>query len=259
MIKRVNFTGRRRVPRERLEIEVYPGEPRTFDATFNFAELDLLDHAAVILEATCAGSSVVRRFEFGEVCAIVPPTDRQLSDLNGENVFFTLKVVDQTERFGRIVGLAENIRPTKGELQESTGRQGILPVEPYELGSELWKLEFRDHHVFLLVNKEIPALADCADPLFYTVIYPAVVTRILERALNEGTDVEEEENDRWPAMWLRFGQQIHPEREKPPISEDDEARAEWVDEVTRAFCERHNFRDIYVSAQANSSDLGGLL
>ena len=36
MIKRVNFTGRRRVPRERVSVAVYDGHPRVFDA-----ELDL--------------------------------------------------------------------------------------------------------------------------------------------------------------------------------------------------------------------------
>lgn len=107
MIKRVNFTGRRRVPRDRVEIKVFEGQPRRFDATINLDGLRFLPNAAVYLEATCAGSSVIRRFSFGEVGAIQPPTERELADVNGENVFFTLKVVDRAERFGRILGLAE--------------------------------------------------------------------------------------------------------------------------------------------------------
>ena len=39
MIKRVNFTGRRRIPRDRIDIEVHDGQPRTFDAKIDLEEL----------------------------------------------------------------------------------------------------------------------------------------------------------------------------------------------------------------------------
>src|SRR5262249_5795404 len=91
--------GCRRTPRGRVDIEVYDGQPRRFDATINLAEFQFLPHAAVVLEATCAGSSVIKRFEFGEVESIRAPQDRSLREIEGQNVFFALKVIDRTERF----------------------------------------------------------------------------------------------------------------------------------------------------------------
>jgi hypothetical protein len=149
MIKRVNFTGRRRIPRAKVDIEVYDGTPRSFDATINLEELQLLPEAAVFLEATSRGSTVIKRFAFGEVGCIRPPEDRSLTEVEGENIFFTLKVVNLTDR--RLLGIAEHIRPQRAGKQTAAGRRGILPVEPAELGQELWRLQFGEQDVFLLV------------------------------------------------------------------------------------------------------------
>ena len=199
MIKRVNFTGRRRISHDRVNIEVYDGQPRTFDAAINLEGLPLLPKAAVFLEATCARSNAIKRYNFGEVGNIRPPENRSLVEIEGENVFFTLKVVDRTERFGRILGIAEQIRPQRAGKQTAAGRRGILPIEPVELEQRLWWLEFREHDVFLLVNKDIPDLAERArsDPLFYAAVYPEVVRRVLEEAITEDVDIEEEDDDRW--------------------------------------------------------------
>lgn len=174
MIKRVNFTGRRRIAREHVEVEIYDGQPRRFDAHIDLKNLNFLPHASVVMEAMCAGNSLVSRFHFGTVDTLVPPPDRLLHDLSGEHVFFTLKVIDRSERFGRILGIAENVRAAKGGTLTAVGRRGILPIERVDLGQQLWRLEYREHDVFLLVNKQVSELATRAgnDPLFYAVVYP---------------------------------------------------------------------------------------
>jgi hypothetical protein len=253
MIKRVNFTGRRRIPRAKVDIEVYDGTPRRFDATINLDGLQLLPEAAVFLEATSRGSTVIERFTFGEVGSIRPPKERLLKEVEGENIFFTLKVVDLTDR--RLLGIAEHIRPERAGTQTAAGRRGILPVEPAELGQELWQLQFGEQDVFLLVNKEVPGLVDRTrtDPVFFAAVYPAVVRTILARAIAENVDVEED-GDHWPILWLRFGKNLHPARENPPKSDDPkEDRDEWIDEVARAFCETHALKDKYLSATPAAS------
>lgn len=254
MIKRVNFTGRRRIPRSRVDIEVYDGQPRTFDAAIDLKGISLLPHAAVYLEAMCAGSNVVERFCFGEVGNVVPPPDRRLQELEGENVFFALKIVDRTERYGRLLGIAEHIRPQRAGKQTAAGRRGILPVEPYELGQQLWKLEFREHDVHLLVNKSIPGLVERvrSDPLFYSVVYPEVVRCVLTEAIAENVDIEED-SDRWPVLWLRFGRNLHPMRESPPSKDaSEDEKDEWIGDVVEAFCETHALRDKYAAASAGN-------
>jgi hypothetical protein len=250
MIIRVNFTGRRRIPRDRVEIAVYEGQPRTFDAAINLDGIPLLPHAAVYLEAMCAGSTVIKRFAFGEVGDIKPPKNRALVDLDGENVFFTLKVIDRTEQFGRILGIAEQLRPQKAGKQTVAGRRGLLPIEPVELRQQLWKLEYREHDVFLLVNKNVPGLIDRfrSDPFFHAAVYPDVVRQILTLAIAANVETDEEDN-RWPVLWLRFGKKLHPANADAPKPDDpEEDREAWVEEIVDAFCEVHALKDKYVTA-----------
>lgn len=257
MIKRVNFTGRKRIPRDRVHIEVVDGQPRTFNATFNLDGAALLPHAAVILEAMCAGSPVVERFDCGELGSLQPVRNRALEEIEGENVFFTLKVVDRTQRFGRILGIAENVRPERSGKLTASGRRGILPIEPKDLGEEVWQLEFREHDVFLLVNDKIPGLVDRArmDPLFYATVYPEVVRRVLASAIDENVDIDEDD-DRWPVLWQRFGKRLHPEGAPPPNPEDTkEEIVDWVEEVVKAFCQTHSMKAKYLAALSNA--IGG--
>jgi hypothetical protein len=256
MIKRLNFTGRKRIPRERVQIEVFDGLPRTFSAAISLHDINLPDDAAVYLEATCAGSTVLQRFDFGRVGKIAPKSSPRLTEVQGENVFFTLKVVDISEVFGRILGVAENIRPERAGTQTVAGRRGILPIEETDLDQEIWKLEFREHDVFLLVNKRIPGLVDrvSADPMFYALIYPEVVRQVLTRAIAENVEPDDAD-ERWPLLWLRFGRGLHPEFQAPPgVDDSREEVLEWVDEVVAGFCEQHGLRDKLLASAISESD-----
>lgn len=238
MIKRVNFTGRRRIPRHRVRIEVHEGPPRTFEAAIDLSEFRFPPDAAVFLEALSAGSTVVRRFSLGTAGAIQPPEDRNLNDIPGENVFFTLKVVDRSQRFGRILGLAEHIRP-QGERSDPVGR-GLLPIQPAALGEQLWRLEIREFGPCLMIHQEVPGWTEMvrSDPLVQAAVFPAVLRQCLHAALAENADPDEEE-ERWPVQWLRFGRGMHPERASPPAPDSPEGREQWVEEVVDAFCQRH--------------------
>jgi hypothetical protein len=254
MIKRLNFTGRKRIPRNKIEIIVHDSQPRTFDAKIDLDELSSFPDAAVYLEATCAGSSIVKRFDFGKVNHIQPPENRQLTDLEGQNVFFTLKVVDRSEKFGRILGLTERIHPQKTGPQTIPGRRGILPIEPSDLGQQLWRLEFRENYVVLLVNRSVPGLADRirSDPLLYSSVYPSIIRHVLNVTLSENVDVDEEE-DRWPVLWLRFGMQLHPDQAEPPQPDaPSQDREDWIEQIVEAFCENHKLMDKYRAALTES-------
>jgi hypothetical protein len=249
MIKRFNFTGRKRVPRKRVAIEVYDGKPRTFAAAIDLDGMGFLNSAEVKLEATCAGSNVVKRFDFGTVEKIVPPAGSQLEDLEGENVFFSLKVIDKSERFGRILGIAENIRPVHAGKQTATGRRGILPVEHAELGNELWRLDFKENDVFLLVNRNVSGVSERFgyDPLFFAVLYPNIIRTILHRAIEEQPDVDAQD-DRWPVLWLNFGRKLQSEHAYPPPPDESEACDEWVEDVVSQFCNLYRLKAKYAEA-----------
>lgn len=258
MIKHVNFTGRKRLRQSVAQIVVHDGKPRTFDAKIDLSDTRMPVDAAVFLEAMCAGSTNVERFAFGKVGSIVPPLDRRLTRIDGEHVFFALKVVDQSERFGRLLGIAENIRPHKAGKLTSAGRQGILPIDTAELGQEVWRLDFGEHYVCLHVNAGMPELKERArwDPFFYAVVYPAVIRQVLEKALRMGTEADEAD-EKWPSAWLRFGRDLHPERAQPPTAESAEEECdEWINDIVGAFCESHHLKDDFarVLSQANGGE-----
>lgn len=254
MIKRVNFTGRRKIPRDRVYIEVYDGNPRPFAATIDLDRIQLLPHAAVFLEATCAGSPAIQRYRFGEVGHIRPKDDCLLTGLEAENVFFTLKIVDHTDRFGRLVGIADSIRPQRGGKQTSAGKRGILGIEPKDLGQRVWELDFEGPQVILYVNSNVPGMMEqVRDPVFYAAAYPEVVRQVLQEAIDEDVDIEEDE-DRWPHLWLRFGKSTHPAKQMPPKRDDPkDERSSWVAEVVKAFCDAHKFADAYRTAVLTSN------
>lgn len=248
MIKRFNSLGRKRVPRNCVTIDVEDGDPRTFSAEIDFGSHTWDADASVVIEVTCAGSSLVQRFDCGTVGDINHPRALPLHDLHGQNVFFSLKIIDTSQRIGRLLGVAENIRPFTTGKQTVSGRKGILPVEHAPLGQELWRLEFREQDVFLLVNQEVPGLAESirADPVFFSLIYPQLVRQILHRAILEGADADED-NDRWPVLWLTFGRKLHPDHEEPPTSTDgDELIEDWIELIVAEFCKTHELKSKYL-------------
>jgi hypothetical protein len=248
MIKRFNSLGRKRIPRSCVSISVEDGEPRTFSAHIDFGEHQWDPNGAVVLEATCAGSSLVQRFNCGTVDQLKQPAGLELNDLHGQNVFFSLKIIDNSQHVGRLLGVADNVRPLTTGKQTVSGRKGILPVEHASLGQELWKLEFRDHDVFLLVNQDVPGLSESirSDPVFFSLIYPQVMRQVLHRAIAEGAEPDEDD-DRWPVLWLTFGRKLHPDHEDPPTPSDgDELIEEWVDLIVAEFCRLHELKDKYI-------------
>lgn len=78
----------------------------------------------------------------------------ELANLQRQNVFFSLKVIDRTESIGRSFRVAENIRSIQGGEKTATGRRGILPVEKKDLGDELWRLEIEAKMCALAIGRD---------------------------------------------------------------------------------------------------------
>jgi hypothetical protein len=197
----------------------------------------------VYIEATCAGSATVERHLLGTVGGLSGPVRKTLSQVTGEKVFFTIKVVDSTDQFGRILGLAEQIHPQhKGEKQAAE-RPGILPIVLKELGPQIWKLEFEESGVVLAVNKQILGFKDRlrTDVKIFAAIFPEIIRRILERAIAENGDPNDPE-DVWPNTWLRFAMDFAPITKCPSKSDLENDREDWIEEVVDLFCQAHDLK-----------------
>jgi len=257
MIKRINSLGRKRIARDCVAIAVHDGLPRRFSATIELPDSGWPQDAVVVMEAMCAGSPVVKRFGCGTIGSLTFPQEVELDGITGQNVFFALKVIDHSEKIGRLLGVAENIRPVETGKQTEAGRRGILPVESVALGQQLWRLDFRDHDVYFLVNDAVDGLSERmrSDPMIYSLVYPEVIRQILARAIDQNIDLEEAD-DRWPYLWLSFGKNLHPGSEKPPSPDDEESKEDWIEQVVASFCQMHFLREKYSMASTRSDSAG---
>ena len=111
MIRRFNYTGRKKIPRDSIHITVLKGlEGREFEANIRAADLDLPADARLFIEAH--HKSDYMRFDFGTVGAQRPPADRRLTAFyEGARILFRVKVVAVGDQAGKIIAEADQIKP----------------------------------------------------------------------------------------------------------------------------------------------------
>ena len=254
MIRRMNYTGRRRVARSRVTVRVRPapGGGWAFDADIDLAEYGFPADARVFVEAYNATSYM--RFAFGSVGAPAAPADTRLAAITGGPLpRFRVKVVDMRSRFGLLLGVADKIVPLRAD-EAATPRQSLLPVEFRELGSRVWRLDVDDWPV-LELNRRIADLGEVARSAdaFAALVYPEVVRRVLEEAVLvlDNTDPEVDDDD-WPGLWLRYACSL-PGVPAPPDGVDEQARVqqrEWIEHAVDAFCRARGMRGRFERAIA---------
>lgn len=246
MIRRMNYTGRKRIARSRVNVRLLPatGGGWAFDADFDLADYEFPSDASVFVEAYNATSYM--RFGFGTVGAITPPADTRLFDITaGPLPKFRVKVVDTRTRFGLLLGVTDKLIPLRPD-EELARRQSLLPVEFRELGNRVWRLDLSDWPV-LELNRRIADLGEVARSAdsFAALVYPEVVRRILHEAVieQECTDPSFDDDD-WPGLWLTYACSL-PNVAQPPEGGDERARAlqaDWIERAVDAFCRSREMR-----------------
>lgn len=262
MINHFNYTDRKRVRHHMVRLTVDAGPPRRFDAAFDFSAIEVPADARIYVYALAGGSSTVMRFPFGTVAEPAPPpAGTALTELAGSAVHFTVKIVDERDDVGRLVGLCENMRPSApGEPDETAGRLSILPVNACDLGERVWRLNFAKGRPWLEVNNQIAGVnmewVARNDDAFFALVYPEVVRRILRRVTVHHGRFEVTNDDDWQAQWLRFAAHWHPDKSgPPPVGNADapseaevDATEEWIDAVVDRFCWNNGVRTKYEAA-----------
>jgi hypothetical protein len=241
-ISRLNYTGRKRIPRERIMIGVNgSGQSAVLGATFNLQGLGFPDTARVVLEAQAGWT--VQRFEFGTVSHYAQPLDVRLSEFQSTNgLLFRLKVIATGDADGRLLGVADQLKPS-GDVEQAA-LQSFVVVRPQDLGDRVWKIDFDESQPLLLVNSRLPDHHDFLKRKdVAALVLPDALQRILERAADVGADDELE--DGWRTVALRMGERLA-SRPFPAVA-DDEDRDRWVDEAVGAFSRRHQLIDVFVA------------
>jgi hypothetical protein len=256
MQRRFNYTGRKKINRSAIRLTLLPRNdgPQAFDAKIDLGGLDLPEHANVYVEAYHKASYM--RFQFGRVGEIAAPEDRVLRDIDGgASALFRVKVVDESGEHGQILAEVDGLSPLNGD-DAAANRLSLLPVVTEDLRQAVWRLNFSNDRPVLVLNRDIENIALIAhgDEHFFSLVYPAVVQRILIEIFQDGDahDVDGDPDD-WHCQWLKFVCQLPGVTEPPKRGEDDdeslrERQMIWIEKAAVGFCERYQVRDRYVRA-----------
>jgi hypothetical protein len=244
MIRRLNFTKRKKIPRQNISIRLMQAGSGqfTFSADLQLAGLGLPDNAWVFVEAYRA--NIFMRFPYGEVHALATPEVHRLGQFPEKVLpLFRVKIVGRGASEGLILAVADQLVPLKPEEEPGT-RISLLPVEYKDLGQRVWDLDITSQPV-LVLNQGLQRAGEVArtEPSFLALAYPEIFRRILYAVLvEEEIDDPSMDPDMWQCQWLRFSQLIKGVPDLPKSSTGSpskEDKLDWITSAVEAFCELH--------------------
>lgn len=243
--RRINSTGRQRITRDCVEIrllEPMPDEPLKAKVSLNLDNLNFPGNSQVALEAYHRSSGM--RFDFGTVDALAIPPVLVLSEVDRSgSVLFRLKVIDNDNEPGKLLGSAERIQPKSEEDQD--GRRSIFPILFRDLGADVWKVEVEyGDRPKLLINKRMQGFDYKLqeNPMLQGVILPAALRFVMAELVKnaETGDGNDDDEESWKADWLNYSSDELGMTEDPRIMGENE-RIEWIDDAVQSFCEKCGF------------------
>lgn len=240
MLRRFNYTGRKKLSREDIHIALTGAKPIwAFDADLSkLSDYQLPPDARVFVEAY--EQAAYMRFDFGTVGSLIAPEApaRVLTEFEGsDNVHFRVKVVDPSAE-AKLLAEADGILPLSQE-EEDQKKLPLLPVRHQDLGQELWRIEFPEDTQSvptLLVNVQIAdRTAFVRAPAFMSLAWPSILREILTRVLKVENISSFDENDDWMGRWLQFARSLVPGLAAP---KNPDTADEWISSVVSAFAQK---------------------
>ncbi|MFZ5906352.1 MAG: hypothetical protein ACOYVJ_02940 [Nitrospirota bacterium] len=252
MIRRFNYTGRKKIARSSVSVSLHQTSDAmlAFDAVVRFDEYSLPPQGKIFIEAY--RRDYFRRFSCGTVANSEFPQNCVLERLHPQSlVMFRIKVVDSN---GRILAVADRIMPKRTE-DESTDKICLLAVDFVDLGHTIWRIDLTGDMPSLQLNRTIENIREIArsDDAFFTLVYPEVVRQILYKIVMEEdhTDPETDPDD-WMSQWLNFiigfsnNKQLPPSGQSEPVVQE---KFKWIDEAVEAFCKSNGILDKFIHFQ----------
>ncbi len=251
MLKRINYTDRRRIPRNQIAVNVDPADPASFTVDLPADLLSNPETEAVYADITSAGSSEVLRHTLTWTGSGLARGPYPLGRISWKKAIFDIKVVETVgDAPGRILRRASRIKAVGagGGAQGEAAHQLLTTIrEP--IGEQVWTLRFTDE-VTLIINDALSMTEEqfVANQAFASLVFPEICRRALEWALvSEGVapeDLNAEETSA-AALWIRFALDVAPDAESPSIPtggwtpQNRGELEEWIEEVVRGLCKRH--------------------
>ena len=179
--RRLNYTSRHRIKRAWVEAAVIQEDDGpVLSASVELGQLpDLPGEAAVFVEAERRTVSV--RYGLGTVSTPQPLVGQPLERFSDpDGVLLRFKVVGTgTEDNGRLLAVADKIRPEFADDDNSAGRPLLRFRSDDGIGQVPWMLDFSDDDPVVLMNSKLGDWNKAArtEP-FVTLVYPEVLRQI---------------------------------------------------------------------------------
>lgn len=246
MKRRINSTGRVKILRNCFDIsmlEAEIGQPLKAKASLDLSDYKFSDTASVIVEAYHRSSG--QRFDCGTVAQPAVPPVLVMDEVDhGGTVLFRIKVIDNKQTPGLLLGSAERIQPKSSDGE--AGRRSIFPVEYRYLDHEVWKVEIiPDNRPRLILNKALPEIKHKLknNPLIQGFLLPAAFRVVLEELVRDA-DGDADESESWKEEWKDYCKSELGVADNPPdMGGNDEDKADWIERVVKGFCRKFNLVD----------------
>jgi hypothetical protein len=243
--RRINSTGRKRIPRDRIDIRLVSsksGEVLSGKATARLDGLGLPPSAGVVIDAYYRSTGM--RFECGTVGDLRIPALLVLDEIDQSGaVLFRVKVFDRDASPGKLLGAAERISPR--EADDLDGKRSIFPIIQRDLGPEVWRVEFADDTgPRLILNSQVPGITHriLGDSLAQGLLLPEALRIVLKKLADDPATEDTDEPD-WKEEWIEFAQtKLGLEEDLATLSlmsQDD--KDEWINQAVSIFCEQAAF------------------
>lgn len=247
MIRKFNYTNRRKINRESISISVQNRAGKFyFAAVINKENLKFPDSSKIYIEPYYGPNYL--RYDFGTFGDIKQPINTDISEIKqiSDKVYFRIKIVDESEENGLLLGFADKL-PLMDE-NEPSGKTSILYVNPIRMDTnEIWRLNFEadsEGMPILEVNNSIEGIKEIArsDSKFIAMVYPAAIREIL-KVISSSKNYDTE-GESWTCKWMTFSKNVLGVLAPTELA-SDEAISDWMDDVIRAFCIRHKILENY--------------
>ncbi|MGC3938744.1 hypothetical protein ACOTTU_13145 [Roseobacter sp. EG26] len=238
--RRINSTGRKRIGRECIEIsmlETGADEPLKAKIDLKLVDQGFPADARIAVEAYHRSSGM--RFDCGTVSAPNVPDVLVLSEVEqSASVLFRLKVVDNGDDPGKLLGSAERLKPR--DENDSENRRSIFPIRYRNLRHDVWKVQIEQgDSPVLIVNKRIPGFSHklLESPMMQGLLLPAALRIVLSELVRASETGESEDEPGWKEEWLEYCRGELGAEGDPREFTDENSKADWIDDVVMRFCE----------------------
>ena len=241
--QRINSTGRKRIGRECIEINLVEheiDEPMRVKISINLENQGFPNDAVVIIEAYYRSSGMW--FNCGTVGEPKISDVFVLSELDSTgSVLFRLKVVDSVVEPGKLLGSAERLK-----LRSEDGRgerRSIFPVIFRDLKDDVWKVDIQPGDCpVLIINKRIPQFKRRLKEswVMQGLLLPSALRFVLKALVNRADACETDDEPSWIEEWLEYCREELGE-ESDPRDLSDENKEYWIDDIVTRFCKNQKF------------------